>query len=111
MSDLHANRTTILDTIDELATVADELASRVKDLQEQVAGLREHARHAPAAGPAPELLKVTEATTYLGVSRSTLYQLIDQGLPTVKFGAATRLRKADLDTFIETRLVTRKEVA
>ena len=110
MSDLHANRTTILDTIDELATVADELASRVKDLQEQVAGLREHARHAPVAGPAPELLKVTEAAAYLGVSRSMLYQLIDQGLTTVKFGAATRLRRADLDSFAAGR-TTRKEVA
>jgi excisionase family DNA binding protein len=53
----------------------------------------------PAAPPAPEgplLLTVTRAAALLGVSRSTLYQLVAAGrVPVVRLGRAVRVPRRD----------------
>jgi excisionase family DNA binding protein len=54
----------------------------------------------PASGPA--LLRVTEAATYLGISRSSTYQLINAGkIPVVRLGRLVRVPVAGLRDLIE----------
>jgi excisionase family DNA binding protein len=46
---------------------------------------------------------VPDASTYLGVTSRTLYRLIDEGkVPAYLFGRVIRLRRHELDAFIET---------
>lgn len=48
------------------------------------------------------LLTVPEACQHLQVCRATLYKLARRGeLPLVRIGAATRIRRADLEALIE----------
>jgi len=48
------------------------------------------------------LLTVSEAAETLGVSRSHLYNLIQQGhLPTIRLGCSVRIPKAWLERYIE----------
>ena len=48
------------------------------------------------------LLTVPEAAETLGVSRSHLYSLIQQGrLPTIRLGCSVRIPKAWLERYIE----------
>lgn len=48
------------------------------------------------------LLPVNEATQYLGIGRSTLYNLIGSGaIPTVSIGSRTLLDIDDLNVYIE----------
>ena len=48
------------------------------------------------------LLTVPEAAEALGVSRSHLYSLIQQGrLPTIRLGCSVRIPKAWLERYIE----------
>lgn len=50
------------------------------------------------------LLLVSEAAERLGLSRTTVYSLIDSGeLPTVRFGRAVRVDPTDLAALIERR--------
>lgn len=47
------------------------------------------------------LLKIPEVATYLGLSRTTVYELIGSGmLPAVKIGGCRRIRVADLRAFV-----------
>ena len=51
------------------------------------------------------LLSVPEAAEALGVSRSHLYSLIQQGrLPTIRLGCSVRIPKAWLERYIEERV-------
>jgi excisionase family DNA binding protein len=53
--------------------------------------------------------KMTEAVTYTGLSRSVLYEAAKSGdLIITKFGTSTRIEKADLDAFLDTRGVKSK---
>ena len=54
----------------------------------------------PKAGPdAPLLLRVSEAAALLGVSRSTLYQLIARGeLRVIRIGRSVRVPREALET-------------
>lgn len=54
------------------------------------------------------MLKVTEAAALLGVTRQHVYNLIERGLPAVRFGGITRIRRADLKAFAASHLVGRK---
>ncbi len=48
----------------------------------------------------------TEACAYLGVVLRTLYKLIDDGeIRAYKVGRVIRLRKADVDAFLEAHVV------
>jgi excisionase family DNA binding protein len=48
---------------------------------------------------------IKEATAACGISRTTLYGLIKAGeLVTVKIGARTLIRRADLESLIERKL-------
>lgn len=50
-----------------------------------------------------EWLSTAEAAGYLGLTSRTLYRFIDEGsLPAYKFGRVIRLKKADVDAFIDT---------
>ena len=47
-----------------------------------------------------EFLKITQATLLFGISRSTLYRLVNNGqLDIAKFGKRTVIRRCDLDAF------------
>jgi len=51
------------------------------------------------------LLTVSEAAETLGVSRSHLYNLIQQGhLPTIRLGASVRIPRVWLERYIEERV-------
>lgn len=50
----------------------------------------------------PEWLGTKEAARYLGITPRTLYRLIDEGqLAAYQFGRVYRLKRADVDAFIE----------
>lgn len=51
------------------------------------------------------LLTVSQAAETLGVSRSHLYNLIQQGhLPTIRLGCSVRIPRAWLERYIEERV-------
>lgn len=51
------------------------------------------------------LLNMDEASDYLNIQKSTLYQLcMRHQIPCAKIGKLNRFRKKDLDSWIETRL-------
>lgn len=52
---------------------------------------------------APHWLGTTAAARYLGITPRTLYRLIDRGdVPAYALGRVYRLRRSDLDAFLET---------
>jgi excisionase family DNA binding protein len=56
------------------------------------------------------LLTVSEAAETLGVSRSHLYNLIQQGhLPTIRLGASVRIPRRWLEEFVEAEVATWQE--
>jgi len=56
------------------------------------------------------LLTVSEAAETLGVSRSHLYNLIQQGhLPTIRLGASVRIPRRWLEEFVEQQVATWQE--
>jgi excisionase family DNA binding protein len=55
-----------------------------------------------ATAPPPALLTTRQAAQYLSVAERTIQYLIERGeLLTVKIGRATRVRRVDLDAYIE----------
>ena len=57
---------------------------------------------APPASSATLLLRVTEAARLLGVSRSTLYQLIAKGeIPVVRLGRSVRVVRQELERRVQ----------
>lgn len=59
----------------------------------------------PATSPDPSaalLLRVTEAARLLGVSRTTLYQLIAAGeIPVVRIGRSVRIVRSELERRVQ----------
>lgn len=53
--------------------------------------------HAEPPFLSPVLLSIPDAAKYLGVSRASLYRL---GLPLVKLGRRTLVRRSDLDALV-----------
>ena len=54
------------------------------------------------------LLSLTDVTGVLGVSRITLWRLVNQGaLPVVKIGSRTLFRRDDVKAFIDRSSFTR----
>jgi excisionase family DNA binding protein len=54
----------------------------------------------------PEWLRSPDAADYLGVGLRTLYKFIDDGdLPAYRMGRVIRLKRADVDAFIESRRI------
>lgn len=52
------------------------------------------------------LLKVPEAVAVTGYSRPFIYRLIEEGrLPSVRVGRSVRVRREDLERFIEEHMV------
>lgn len=50
----------------------------------------------------PAALSVTQAAQYLGVSRASLYRLLNSGeLRTTKLGGRTLIRRVDADALLE----------
>lgn len=50
----------------------------------------------------PKMLSILEAARFLGIGRSTIYEVIKQGrLPVRKLGRRTLVRRDDLDRFID----------
>ncbi|RJO64974.1 MAG: DNA-binding protein [Candidatus Omnitrophota bacterium] len=47
------------------------------------------------------LLKPADVAAILGVSRTQAYRLMGRELPAVRFGNTVRVRRADLEKFIE----------
>ena len=53
------------------------------------------------SGPAPTLLTVTEAALRLGLGRTTVYRMFDQGqLTPVPCGLGQRVRSTDIDRLL-----------
>jgi excisionase family DNA binding protein len=72
-----------------LAEVPAEVAARVRAAV--LDALAEHAQPAPSAPAADALLDVGQAGAYLGVSRSTMFELVRLGrLKAAKIGASGR---------------------
>jgi excisionase family DNA binding protein len=65
---------------------------------------------APAAGvlaakEPPLLLKAEEAARLLGLGRSTVFGMLASGeLPAVRYGRAVRVRRSDLEAWIERQI-------
>jgi excisionase family DNA binding protein len=72
---------------------------------ESSVAISDGAQPGPWAGPAPRLLTVEEARTELNIGRTLIYHLIYSGaLPVVRVGRALRIRRRDLDAYVEARL-------
>jgi excisionase family DNA binding protein len=55
-----------------------------------------------AGDPGPQWLGTVEAAEYLGIVPRTLYRFINDGeIPAYKFGRVFRLKRSDVDAFIE----------
>ncbi len=56
------------------------------------------------------LMDVQTASEYLGIKKSTLYQMcMRRQIPVVKIGRLNRFKRADLDKFIEKSTVSPNE--
>jgi excisionase family DNA binding protein len=57
---------------------------------------------APSSGPGPTmLLTVREVAEILGISRSTVYELLyARRFPSVRIGNCRRVQRSDLETFV-----------
>ena len=65
------------------------------------ASLGASASMGPAPPDAPLLLRIPEAARLVGVSRSTMYQLIGSGeVPVVRLGRSVRVLRAKLEVFV-----------
>ncbi|WP_339101995.1 helix-turn-helix domain-containing protein [Candidatus Enterococcus clewellii] len=54
----------------------------------------------------PEYMSYQQASDYLGISKGTLKKYISQyGLPVMKIESVTRLKKSDIDKFMEANRV------
>ena len=81
------------------------LRKREKSVGDQML-FREGEERESAYVSAP-LLTVGEAARYLGVSRKTLYRIIEEGeLTALKAGGATVVEKKSLDEFREAGMLT-----
>ena len=47
------------------------------------------------------LLTVAQVCIILGIGRTKFYQLVDEGLPTVKLGKLRRVRQTSLEQWLE----------
>lgn len=47
------------------------------------------------------LLTVAQVCIILGIGRTKFYQLVDEGLPTVKLGKLRRVRQTSLERWLE----------
>lgn len=57
----------------------------------------------PQSSSAPLLLRVSEAARLLGVSRSTMYQLVASGsVPVIRIGRSVRVSRPALEAWIRT---------
>ncbi|HXH56115.1 helix-turn-helix domain-containing protein [Iamia sp.] len=53
-----------------------------------------------------EWLSTAEAGKAIGITPRTLYRFIDQGdLPAYRFGRVIRLKRSEVDTFVESRRI------
>jgi excisionase family DNA binding protein len=56
----------------------------------------------------PRLLTVEEVRAELNIGRTLAYQLVESGvLPVVRIGHVLRIRRVDLDEYVEANLSTR----
>ena len=53
-------------------------------------------------------LRPEEAAMYLGIGRTKMYTLIRDEIPPAKVGRTRRVRRTDLDRFMERRLADRR---
>jgi excisionase family DNA binding protein len=52
-----------------------------------------------------ELLTIDDLRTYLSIGRTTVFKLIKQGFPHVRIGKKILFRQADIDAWIEARVI------
>ena len=79
--------------------------SKAKDRGEEILGIP-HGENLSGFAKAP-LVTIGEAAKYLGVSRKTLYRIIEMGQVTaVKAGNTTLIEKESLDSFREAGTLT-----
>jgi len=77
------------------------MAKNPHDKAELAKKLCEQVRTHPVV-PEKRFFKIPEAVAYSGQSRSTLYEAHKRGeIPFTKFGGATRIEKADLDSYLD----------
>ncbi len=90
----------------DILTSTDAIARTLEGLREQAARLAD----APAPAPpaiTPALLSFEEAATYLGVGRTTIYQLVDaRALQSVRIGRSVRIRRDELDRHVDALTTT-----
>lgn len=64
-------------------------------------------RDTPRIEELPLLLRAEEAARLLNVGRSTVFQMLADGtLPAVRFGRSVRVRRADIEALIESRVAS-----
>ena len=64
-----------------------------------------HKRNQPIISVEPLLLTIPQVSAMLGLGHSKIYDLIRQeGLPTVKFGTATRIPAEELKQWVKQRI-------
>ena len=90
------------------AEAAEAALREQKELAAQLATRVEQADRIEQGADEDEMLKVAEAAALLGVTRQHVYNLIERGLPAVRFGGITRIRRTDLKAFAASHLVGRK---
>ena len=91
------------------APAAADLAARLDAALNELASIAREVRALDIAGtplaPEPLLLSPEEAAGVLGVGRTTIYRLIDEGtLRRMLIGRRSLIPRADIDSFIATRL-------
>ena len=58
---------------------------------------------------APEYMTKNDLIAYLKISRATVGRLMEHGLPFVKLDRRVLFRKADVDAFLESKIVKKKQ--
>ena len=96
-------------TAQAAAPTAAELAARLDSALNELASIAREVRSLESAGtrvaPEPVLLSPEEAAAVLGVGRSTIYRLIDEGaLRRMLIGRRALIPRADIDAFVAAQL-------
>ena len=91
-------------SLDSLRQALEEFESRLLEFEEALEGeeLERKETVRPRSRERPQLLSIPEVCQELGMGKSWVYRKLKGGeIPSIKLGSTIKVKRADLDTYLE----------